>query len=75
MSRTRSSVTSPSSMTTRRRPWAARAASTSSVFMRARRSRCSTTTVETLGSASNRRSLVREPFIPEPTSASTRSTG
>ncbi len=74
MSRTRSSRTSPSSSTTSRRPCADSAASTNSVFIRARRSRCSTTTTDTLGSASSRRSLAREPFIPDPTSASTRTT-
>ena len=70
----RQSSTSPPSRTTRRRPCAAKAASTSSVFMRPNRSRCSTTTTVTFGSASRRRTLDREPFIPEPTSASTRTT-
>ena len=74
MSRTRSSSTSPASSTTRRRPAAVRAASTSSVFIRPSRSRCSTTTTLTSGSASSRRALVRAPFIPDPTSVSTRTT-
>ncbi len=59
ISRTRSPSTSPASRTARRLPDADSAASTSSVFMRLRRSRRSTTTVVTLGSASSRRSLVR----------------
>jgi hypothetical protein len=70
ISRTRSSSPSPSSIITKPRPCAESAAPTSSAFIRRRRSRGSTTTVETLGSASNRRSLGREPFLPEPTSAS-----
>jgi len=74
MSRTKSSSISPSSMTTSCLPEAAKAASTSSVFILPSRSRCSTTTVVTLGSESNRRTFARLPFIPEPTSASTRTT-
>ena len=58
----------------RRRPCAESAASTSSVCIRPCRSRCSTTTVVTTGSERRRRSLARDPFIAEPTSASTRTT-
>jgi hypothetical protein len=75
MSRTRSSVTPPSSTTTSRRPWADSAAPTNSAFRRARRSRCSTTTIVTVGSANRRRTLDRAPLVPDPTSVSTRTTG
>src|SRR2546429_328545 len=74
MSRTRSSSTSAGSSTTRVRPIADNAASTNSTFIRPSRSLCSTTTVRTAGSASKRRTFARAPFIPDPTSASMRST-
>ncbi len=45
------------------------AASTYSTPKRASRSRCSTITVPSAGSASSRFSFPREPFHPEPTSA------
>ena len=57
------------------RPCADRAASTSSVFIRPSLSRCSTTTTVTAGSASSLRTFAREPFMPDPTSASARTTG
>jgi hypothetical protein len=65
MSRTRSSSLSARSSTTRLRPLADSAASTSSTFIRPRRSLCSTTTVRTAGSASRRRSFARAPFVPD----------
>ena len=74
MSRTRSSVVSPSSTTTMRRPWAANAAARYSTPNRASRSRCSTTIVVACGSASSRRSFARLPFSPAPTSATTSAT-
>ena len=74
MSRTRSSATSPSSSTTSRLPCAESADSTSSVFILPSRSRCSTTTAVTFGSASSLRTFARDPLIPDPTSASTRTT-
>ncbi len=74
MSRTRSSSTLPSSRTTRRRPDADKAASTSSTFIRPSRSLCSTTTVVTFGSASSRFAWERQPFTPEAISDSIRTT-
>jgi hypothetical protein len=41
------------------------------VFTRPSRSRCSTTTAVTRGSANSRPTFARDPFIPDPTSTST----
>src|SRR5258707_2711891 len=75
MPRTGSSVSSLPSRTTIQLPWAPRAASTSSVFILPSRSRCSTAITATAGPASSRRALALVPFIPDPTSASTLTTG
>src|SRR3989454_6457297 len=71
MSCTRSSSSSPDSAVTSRRPVEESAASRCSTPNRARRSRCSTTMVVALGSASRRASLRRLEFMPEPTSVTT----
>jgi hypothetical protein len=71
MSRTRSSVVSPGSVTTIRRPCAASAASRCSTPKRANQSRCSTTMTFASGSDKMRRSLGRFALSPEPTSHTT----
>jgi hypothetical protein len=65
MSRTRSSMVSPGSAMTIRRPCADNADSRCSTPKRASRSRCSTTITLASGSDKTRRSLGRLPFSPD----------
>ena len=74
MSLIRSSSTSPASTTAILRPCADGAALRCSTPKRARRSRCSTTAVVAVASASRRACLRRFPFIPDPTSTTTSAT-
>ena len=73
MSRTRSSGTSALSITINAPPRACSIASTMPTPNRARRSRCSTITVRTVGSLSSLRSFGRWSFSPLATSETTSS--